>query len=281
MKNVFAPILLAVLLFTGLPAFAGPTEFGTLKVLAEETDSEIYVDGKLAGKDRVVIDKIEAGEHMVRVKKGGEFYFSKLAEIKANEITSVIPSKGAAAPKEEPKAESATKREVKKRLNLQGFSIDLDITNAAYNQSGTAISASPAMRYSIGASFRLNDPISKMLNSQYDWILELGYKTSLAAMTVNNPVLGSTNITQSPLYLNDLLAINESFFWGFGVNYSMATYKYGTVSASGTPALGYQLIGGMQVEKYLVRLEYVIQNSNYLGATDTTSGMVVTGSYSL
>jgi len=95
MYKSIVPLLLLFSMITLVqaPSFA-KENYGTLKVICENENVEIYVDGLLAGKGIVTIEEILVGSHYVKVVSGGyRTIFSKIVDIKeGQQETVVVPS---------------------------------------------------------------------------------------------------------------------------------------------------------------------------------------------
>ncbi|MFC1511265.1 PEGA domain-containing protein [Candidatus Margulisiibacteriota bacterium] len=289
-------IIFFLVVFVFVFASAVDADSGTLRIFSEVEGAAVYVDGEMKGAAPLTISDISEGDHYIIARKNDEKIFSKSVQVSAGETTTVIitaeeekqieaPAPVVEKAKEEKKAEAKKKpKEKEKDLGaaIKGFSIDVDATNSAYTNDGTSRTLDPAARFGLGASFRFDDPLASLMNSPMKWILEIGYRTSI---TETGYTVAATEFKMkaSTLYLNDIMPINETFFWGFGLNYTSMIFTWGTATDIGTAQLGYQLLVGMVMDNYLVRLEYMTQNSNASTTTDkdATAGLVLTGSYKL
>jgi len=66
------------------------TKLGYLNVFTDYPNSEIYVDGKLEGKDTLIKFSIEPGEHQIQIKQNEKLIYSKIILIQAKKTTSVV-----------------------------------------------------------------------------------------------------------------------------------------------------------------------------------------------
>ena len=57
---------------------------GSITVLSETADAEIYIDNRLAGNNKYINDKIEPGEHNISVRKSGFTPYNKTITIEPN-----------------------------------------------------------------------------------------------------------------------------------------------------------------------------------------------------
>jgi hypothetical protein len=86
-------ILSALLIFSLLTSFsfAATMKYGQLNVISKVAGSKIYIDGKLAGKGIVNIDKIIAGNHYVKVEDvQSKVIFEKMVNVAPGEAATVV-----------------------------------------------------------------------------------------------------------------------------------------------------------------------------------------------
>lgn len=86
-------VLVFFLFVCSYPCFAAkPKATGTLQVFSELDNVYIYLDGSLKGEDSFIKDGIQVGEHYVKVvkKETKEILFSKIVEIKKNEVKTIL-----------------------------------------------------------------------------------------------------------------------------------------------------------------------------------------------
>jgi len=70
-------------------------EYGVLKVISNQTNSRIYIDGNFEGNGNVSRDKIIVGNHLIQVKNANkDILFEEMVSVRANEQTTVVAKAG-------------------------------------------------------------------------------------------------------------------------------------------------------------------------------------------
>lgn len=240
-------------------------KYGTLKVFTEIKGSQIYIDDKWAGQDSVVIEYIAVGTHYVRVQESGNVYFSKLVEIKPNEVNTVLVKAKKGMPKKKPK--------VSKEGLETNLSMYLSLTNSNYQPNILLVSQKKDIgtRAGIGISYRA--PVRKSM------IFDGGFIYYLTEGSYKNALGDTVNVSIIPAYANILLNPSGFFFFGGGVNYSFWSV-HGTSGESPfnynfSGGLGFQILGGFELGSFRTEIGYIIQNASYRSTDIRSEGFFV------
>lgn len=76
-----------------MPAVAKAKETGTIQIFSEEEDVYIYLDGYMKGKNSVIKDGIQVGDHYVKATKGkkdGPAIFTSVVRVNKGEVETVV-----------------------------------------------------------------------------------------------------------------------------------------------------------------------------------------------
>lgn len=88
-------VFLALLFFSGSISFAAPkTAFGSLMIKSSGENDRIFVDNQYKGNQSVILLKINAGEHVVKVKRGNDIIYHTVVMVdrnKKNKVNVNIP----------------------------------------------------------------------------------------------------------------------------------------------------------------------------------------------
>lgn len=230
------------------------TNFGALKVFCELKGSDIYVDGKLAGRDSAEIEHIEVGTHYIKVESYGSTYFSNVVEIKANETTTIY-AKGVS---HQENARSTTKSSGPENNNepstASPFPFGIMLTYGNYNATISALGTSvtsPVTGNPVGLGIKFRRSLQNAESSYYYGGITYNTKVATTQLTYGYFGIGGRN---------------DIAFAELGINYP--SWKLDSFTVNGT--FGYEFALGFDLTSNIsIGAKYSILNGSFY---DTTLG---------
>ena len=135
--KLIALFLLSTSFFLAIsnPTIANP-KYGTLKIIAENENAEIFIDGAMAGHKIVTIEEIIVGTHQVKVVLGSTTIYEKMVLIQEGEQSTIVI-------KLEEMGNTKFKEPIKEEINTQinGLSLISQLSYGAYGRTGSVNSS--------------------------------------------------------------------------------------------------------------------------------------------
>jgi len=254
-------------------------KYGTLKVFTETKGSDIYVDGKLAGEDSVVIEEIDVGTHYIRVETSGDIYYSKLIEIRPNEVTSVLVEAKSGLPKMEEKKitenaetiEAGKIRGVSSYINFYGSFAFLSLSE---NALGTTYNFNLDPIFGIGIDFNSGTRDST-IGFNFGVNYNFGSKYTFSGLA------GSGNLNLHNAYANIIFNVQKSENSEINVGTGLNLSNWSIPNVTGS--MGYQgyfeLLFPSQPNLYSIKIGYEIFNATETGGSADSKGLFIRGGY--
>lgn len=243
-KNKLFSVFVICVLVMSQASFAAGGEYGTLKVVTDDENAEIYVDGAMAGYYVVTIEKILVGSHYVQVKLDGKSIYSQMVSVqKGKQITVVASLEGTRNFVGETETMPAKNKlfPLVYEVTYGGYNINYYIEGLAGTPSSTT--------NTLGIGLGLKKYIEQESNLYY-----------IVGFHYNNKILSDQ---LSYLFLN-VGNENQTGFTELGINYCQ--WQNDAMGVSGT--VGYQIAIGFNSTKNITwGIKYAVFNGgfNYLG----------------
>jgi len=265
-KHCLLFVLLTAFLFS-LPVYAvDQTKYGSLKVVSENENAEIYVDGALAGYKIVTIEEIPVGSHYILIKLDGQKVFDKMFLIQRDQQTTIVyteedKTKKVIEQKEKTTTEMASKLEVYLPLNIFITYGTYNVTVSSGGQSVSDSASSSFTGFGLGIKNILKSN-KDLLNTQtnYYYLGSFNYNTKVAGTQLSyiSFDIGGDN--------------NQAIFGEIGLNYPL--WSVDGLSVSGN--IGYQAAFGFNLTDYIgIGIKYAVFNGSF-----SASGYNFTVNYS-
>jgi hypothetical protein len=245
-RFIFTLLLTLSLLITPFVAPAlGKEGYGLLRVISEDDQADIYVDGLLAGKSPVTIEDILPGSHYIKVISGPNAIFNKLIYIKEGQQETVVANPSNYQESPEKPTYDLNKHDNDKNekpSTLMQFFVDYGRYSLTLSAAGSSLSSiAPKDFYGFGAE------IKKLLKDGAYYSGGFHYYSKVAPIQVS--------------YFSANYGIdNGTTFGEFGLN--MPLWQVDGYSVGGS--IGYQVTLGFNMsDNVSFGAKYVVCNGSY------------------